>query len=83
VTDDQIKALVLREIKKVAPEAELDGLDPAADLRDQIDLDSMDVLNVMIAIHESTGVEIPEADYPQLATLDAAVAYLRARIKDR
>lgn len=83
MTDDQIKALVLREIKKVAPEAELDGLDPAADLRDQIDLDSMDVLNVMIAIHESTGVEIPEADYPQLATLDAAVAYLRARIKDR
>jgi acyl carrier protein len=80
VSDDEIKALVLRELGKIAPEAGSD-LDPDADLREQIDLDSMDILNLMIAIHEATGVEIPEADYPKLTTLNACVAYLRGRIK--
>jgi acyl carrier protein len=80
VSDAQIKALVLRELGKIAPEAGLD-LDPDADLREQIDLDSMDLLNLMIAIHEATGVDIPEADYPKLATLNGSVAYLRERIK--
>ncbi len=80
MSDDEIKALVLRELGNIAPEAGAD-IDPDADLREQIDLDSMDKLNLMIAIHEATGVEIPEADYPKLATLNAAVAYLRDRIK--
>jgi len=46
------------------------------DLRDAIDLDSMDFLNFVIALHERTGVDIPEADYPRLRTLDGAIAYL-------
>jgi acyl carrier protein len=50
-------------------------------LREQIDLDSMYLLNLMIAIHQTTGVDIPEADYPQMASLNACVAYLRSRIK--
>jgi acyl carrier protein len=79
VNDDEIKALILRALGDIAPEAGAD-IDPEADLREQIDLDSMDVLNLMIAIHEATGVDIPEADYPKLATLNAAVAYLRDRI---
>ena len=58
-----------------------DTSDPATDLREQIDLDSMDMLNLMIAIHETAGVDIPEADYPQLATLSGCVSYLRTRIK--
>ncbi len=81
MTDDEIKALVLRELKKIAPEAETGDIDPAVDLREQIDLDSMDVLNLAIAIHETTGVDIPESDYPQMTTLDRAVTYLRPRIK--
>jgi acyl carrier protein len=80
VSDDEIKALVLRELGKIAPEAGSD-IDPDADLREQIDIDSMDILNLMIAIHEATGVDIPEADYPKLITLNACVAYLRDRIK--
>ena len=80
MSDDEIKALVLRELGKIAPEAESD-LDPDTDLREQIDLDSMDMLNLMIAIHEATGVDIPEADYPKLATLNACVSYLHDRIK--
>ncbi len=81
MTDQEIKALILRELKKIAPEVEAEQVDPAADLREQIDLDSMDILNLMIAVHEATGVEIPEADYAKMSTLDACVSYLRSRIK--
>jgi acyl carrier protein len=82
VTDDQIKALVLTELNKIAPEVELDEIDPAVDLREQVDLDSMDLLNLAIAIHQATGVDIPEADYPQMASLNGCVAYLRSRTKE-
>ena len=80
MTDEQIKVVVLRVLGNIAPEAELDQLDPAVDLREQLDLDSMDILNLMVGIHEATGVDIPEADYPQMVSLDGCVTYLRARI---
>lgn len=80
--DDEIKALVLRVLGDIAPEAELDHIDPAVDLREQLDLDSMDILNLMVGIHEAIGVDIPEADYPQMASLDGCAVYLRARIKE-
>ena len=83
MTDAEIKSLILRELRKIAPEADLEVLDVTADLREQIDLDSMDILNLAVAIHEVTGVDIPEADYPRMTTLDGAVAYLRSRIKAR
>ena len=81
MTKDQIKDIVLRVLGQIAPEAELDQIDPAVDLREQLDLDSMDILNLMIGIHEATGVDIPEADYPQMASLDACVAYLLPRVE--
>ena len=81
MNEDQIKALVLSEIRKIAPEAELDQVDPDTDLREQIDLDSMDILNLAIAIHEQTGIDIPESDYPKMVTLTGAIAYLRPRVK--
>jgi acyl carrier protein len=80
VTDEEIKAIVLRELGHIAPESNTD-IDPDTDLREQIDLDSMDILNLMIALHEATGVDIPEADYPRLATLNRSIAYLHERIK--
>jgi acyl carrier protein len=55
-------------------------LDPAADFRDQLDIDSMDFLTFVITLHESTGIEIPERDYPKLSSLDRCVAYLGSRI---
>jgi len=79
VTDDEIKALFLREIHRIAPEVELSEIDPAVDLREQIDLDSMDILNLAIVIHETTGVDIPEADYPRMTSLNGCVAYLHSR----
>lgn len=81
MTDDEIKELILRELKKIAPESETSEIDPAVDLREQIDLDSMDILNLVIAIHEATGVDIPEADYAKMASLKGAIDYLRAHTK--
>lgn len=81
MTDDEIKALVLRELGNIAPEIDPNQIDPKVDLREQIDLDSINVLDVMIAVHEATGVDIPEADYPKLLTLNDFAAYLGPRIK--
>lgn len=80
MNDEEIRRAVLDALARVAPEADLDALDPDVDLREQIDVDSMDLLNMVIGIHERTGVEVPERDYPKLVTLDGCVAYLRARL---
>ena len=52
---------------------------PTTRLREQLDLDSMDFLNVIAALNERTGVDVPEADYPQLATIGSAADYLATR----
>ena len=75
-----IRQTVMRVLGDIAPEADLSTLKPDVSLRDQLDIDSMDFLNVIIALHQALGVEIPESDYAQLATLDGAVAYLGQRL---
>jgi acyl carrier protein len=78
VTRDEIRATVLRTLGEIAPEADLSILEPDVSFRDQLDVDSMDLLNFVIALHAALHVEIPEADYPKLATLDGCVDYLTA-----
>jgi acyl carrier protein len=78
---DDIRKVVQEELGNIAPEADLASLDPAADLRDTLDVDSMDFLNFITAIHHRLGINIPEIDYPKLGTLDGAVAYLTAHRK--
>jgi len=82
MTDAELRQHILDAISEVAPEAEFDGLDPDDGLREQLDLDSMDFLNVVIALHEALGIDIPEADYPRLFTLNDAVAYLKEKTAD-
>jgi acyl carrier protein len=81
MTDDDIRATIVRVLGNLAPEADLTRIAPDANLREELDLDSMDVLNFAIGLHEALGVDIPETDYPRLATLNAAVAYLNQRQK--
>ena len=78
MTREEIKATVLRALDEIAPEADLASLAPDIGLRDQLDLDSMDMLNLAVGLHTALGVEIPESDYPKLATLDGCVDYLAA-----
>ena len=76
MTPDDIRAAVLRALGGVAPEADLEHLKADVSFREQLDIDSMDFLNVVVSIHEQTGIEIPERDYAKLTTLSTAVAYL-------
>jgi acyl carrier protein len=71
---------VLATLREVAPEVEPLSLVPDRTLRTQVDLDSMDWLNVILGWHRRFGVEIPEADYAGLDTLDAITAYLQQRM---
>ncbi len=76
---EELRQALLWAIGEVAPEADLSSVAPSVSLRDQLDLYSMDVLNITIALHDRLGVDIPEADYPKLSTLDRTVDYLAAR----
>ena len=76
MTDDEIRDTVLRLLSEVAPEADMASIQPDVRLRDQIDIDSMDALNFLIAIDAELHVDIAEADYPKLTTLDNIVEYL-------
>jgi acyl carrier protein len=79
VSTDGVRATVLRVLGDIAPEADLTAIRGDAPLRDQLDLDSMDMLNLAVGLHTALGVDIPEADYGKLATIDACVAYLEGR----
>jgi acyl carrier protein len=80
MSKEDIANLVRSALISVAPEVENQPLDPDADFRDQMDLDSMDFLNFIIALHEASGVDLPEKDYPQLASLNGCIEYLAARL---
>jgi len=79
MTSDDIRHAVVQALTRIAPEVDATSIQGTANLRDQLDLDSMDFLNFMLALHKRFGVEIPEADYPRLGTLDGAVAYLASK----
>jgi acyl carrier protein len=64
----------------IAPEVDAQTLQPAQPLRHQVDLDSMDWLNFLISLHQHLGVNIPEADYAQLISLNDVVDYLEAHL---
>lgn len=81
MTEEDILVVIREELARLAPEIDFDGLDRDVDLREQADLDSMDFLNLLTAVHQRLGVDIPDADAGKLATLEGAVAYLLAKAK--
>lgn len=80
MSDIDILAVIRDELARLAPEIEFESLDPAVDLREQADLDSMDFLNLITALHQRLGVDIPDADARQLTTLEGAVGYLEEKL---
>ena len=80
MTDAEIKQVVRQALSNVAPEIDIESIDPGKDLRDQIDIDSVDFLNFVIGLHKELGVEIPDADVAKLVTLNGCVTYLGAKI---
>jgi len=75
-----VRTAVLAELKRIAPEIEDGELAAERPLRDQVDLDSMDWLNFLVALNAKLGIDIPEGDYAKLVTLDDLLSYLRGKL---
>ena len=80
MTPEELKSQVLGILATIAPELEAGELRGDKALRSQVDLDSMDWLNFLVALHERLKVEIPESDYAKLVTLDDLLAYLKGKL---
>ena len=76
MTEDQVKQIVIDIINEIAPDEDTSDLKGAINLREQMDLDSMDFLDIVMELRKQHGLEVPEADYPELASLDSCANYL-------
>ena len=81
MTEDEIRKVLQEELGNIAPEIDIEKLDASADLREALDIDSIDFLNFVTALHKRLRVDVPELDYPKLFTLDGAANYLLSRLK--
>lgn len=77
----EVKDVVLNIISEIAPDEDLKELDSSKSLRDQLNLDSMDFLDIVMELRKRHKVEVPSEDYPKLATLDSCVAYLTPKFQ--
>lgn len=80
MNEADIRAVALETLLAIAPEVEADELRGDKPLRNQVDLDSMDWLNFLLGLHEKLKVDIPEADYARLVSLDDVVSYLQKKL---
>jgi acyl carrier protein len=81
MTEAELKRMVLDALVSVAPELDERSLALDKSFRDQLDIDSMDFLNYLIALHDALKIDIPESDYPQLTSINSAVGYLAKRLQ--
>ncbi len=82
MTREEIKDAVIEIINNILPEGDCSEVDPDLKLRDQLELDSMDFLDIVMELRKQYKVQIPESDYPELATLTSCLNYLEPRMKD-
>ena len=80
MSEAELKAILLDGLRQIAPEADPTMLRGDQNIRETLDIDSFDFLSFLIALHDKLGVEIPEADYGKLGTLDAMLNYLEPRV---
>ncbi len=82
MTKEQIKDTILKIIAQIIPDEDLSNLKGDIPIREQVELDSMDFLDIIMELRKRYGIEVPEDDYTQLATLDGSVAYLEPRMRE-
>jgi acyl carrier protein len=75
-TQEDVKRIVLAIIAEIAPDEDLSNIKPEGKLREQVELDSMDFLDIVMELRKKYGIEVPEADYGKLATLNSCAEYL-------
>ncbi len=83
MTRDEIKGAILDIIREINDEDDLDNIADDQPLRDQIDLDSMDFLDIVMELRKRYQVQVPEEDYGELATMESCVNYLEPHLKDK
>ncbi|MBA2405506.1 MAG: acyl carrier protein [Bdellovibrionales bacterium] len=76
MTAANVRQIVLDIISDIAPDEDVTVIDDAKSLREQLDLDSMDFLDIVMELRKRHKVEVPQEDYPKLATLESCVSYL-------
>ena len=81
MTKDECKQVVLDIIADIAPDEDLSDVKPEIALREQLELDSMDFLDIVMELRKQHGIEVPEADYPQLNSLDSCAEYLTPKFE--
>jgi acyl carrier protein len=77
---DELRSAIVEALTGIAPEIDPAAIEPAKLLREQVDLDSADWLNFLVALHAKLGIDIPDADVAKLTTLDKLVDYCSARL---
>ena len=82
MTRGEIKDVIIEIIEDIDEDAEMEALNPDEPLRDQLDLDSMDFLDIVMELRKRYKLQIPEADYPELATLTSCINYLEPKLQD-
>ena len=83
MTQEEIKASILDIISEIVPDEDTSHLDPDVRIRDQINMDSMDFLDIIMELRKRYQVDVPEEDYPKLATLSSCATYLDPWLKDK
>ena len=83
MTKEECKQVVIDIINDIAPDEDTADLKPDVRLRDQLDLDSMDFLDIVMELRKQHGIEVPESDYPQLASLDSCAEYLTPKFNEK
>jgi acyl carrier protein len=79
MTEAEILGVLRDELQRLAPEIDFDTVDRTRPIQQEFDIDSMDFLNYVTAIHERLGVNVPESDYSKVATISGALGYLKSR----
>jgi acyl carrier protein len=80
MTKEEVRKAVLEVIAEIAPDEDLSDINDDVPLRDQIELDSMDFLDIVMELRKRYDIEVPEEDYEQLATMASTIAYLEPRM---
>lgn len=82
MTPQDIRQVIIDILERIAPDEDLSDLDDAIAFREQMELDSMDFLDIVMELRKLYRVQIPESDYEQLASMDSTVTYLTPILKD-
>ncbi len=80
MTDTDLRTTVLTALRQVVPDVDLTTLRTDVSVREQVDMDSIDFLRFLVVIHTMLGVDVPEADYPHLGTVDSTTSYLAGKL---